>query len=255
MKVVYATDLDNTLIYSHNFLDKHDVSLEDVACIEQYMGRDINYLSNNVKTRLQSLILEPNCLFLPVTTRRTEQFLRLQISSLAEYAIVSNGGVILHKGTPLQDWNDIIQKHINYRTLNSMVNLFKSSLKSLSTDINICDSCFIFFKLEDPNEFAELIPDLEQKYPDWVFVQYSKKCYAFPECCSKGNALQWLSERLGYEYIIATGDSVLDETMLSVADLAVVPSHSDLCSSRYTYVTGGINSPLYTIDMVYTKLQ
>lgn len=254
MRVVYATDLDNTLIYSHKFIAANNIPLADMSCIEQYSGKDINYLSNKVNARLQRLLQEPNCLFLPVTTRRTEQFLRLHIAHLAEYAIVANGGVILHKGVPMQEWADIMHKKINYRTLNNLVKLFDSSFNSLATDVTICDSCFIFFKLENPEEFSAIIPDLEQQYPDWVFVQYGKKCYAFPNCCSKGNALQWLNERLGYDYVVSTGDSILDETMLNTADLAVVPSHSSLCSSRYTYVTGGVDSPLYTMDMIYTKL-
>lgn len=249
---IYATDLDNTLIYSHKFIAQHQIPLAEVSCVEQYNGRDINYIYNKVANRLDDF-RESDCLFIPVTTRRTEQYLRVHLGVTPEYAIVSNGGVILHNNQPLAEWSDIVNKAIDREVLLEITGTFRHIFSDITHDVVICDSCFIFFKLEHPQEFVSLIPTFQQLFPTWTFVNYSQKCYAFPSICSKGEALRWLAKRLNCNIAIATGDSELDTTMLDIASLAVVPNHSSLRSSRYTYVDGGMLSPLNTMKLLFSN--
>lgn len=249
---IYATDLDNTLIYSHKFIAQHQIPLAEVSCVEQYNGKDINYVHNEVVKGLRRFKAS-DCLFMPVTTRRTEQYLRINLGFTPEYAIVSNGGVILRNNQPLAEWTATVNNAIDRDAMYEIADICRHTFLSITHDVTICDSCFIFFKLENPDEFASFIPTLQQLFPTWTFVNYSQKCYAFPKICSKGGALKWLAEYLNCRIAIATGDSTLDTSMLDTACLAVVPSHSSLCSSRYTYVDGGMLSPLNTMKILFSN--
>lgn len=249
MNILYATDLDNTLIYSHRYIENHVSSLAEVLCIEQLNGRNISYISLEVLDALNKLAANKECTFVPITTRRLEQYNRINLGIIPEYAVVANGGIILHKGVPLQEWSEHIADSIDAYQFSRLIAEFKK-LKGLTSQVNVCDNCFIFFKIVDPVEFDAVCSRLSPEYENWILARYDLKCYAFPKCCSKGRALQYLRDKLKVDLVVASGDSMLDESMLSIADLAVVPQHSCLRSLSYTYVSGDIQSPLDTMNLI-----
>ena len=68
------SDLDRTIIYSNKFLDT-DVRYQN---IEKYEGRDISYISLNTIRYIKKL--QDMGMFIPTTTRTTEQFNRINFN-------------------------------------------------------------------------------------------------------------------------------------------------------------------------------
>ena len=93
MQIVH-TDLDNTLIYSY----KHEIG-GPKTCVEIYQGREISFMTETSHRLLGQLCSKPGVLVVPTTTRTLEQYQRIDLGiGVPEYALVCNGGVLLHQG-------------------------------------------------------------------------------------------------------------------------------------------------------------
>ena len=64
--IVFCTDLDNTLIYSH----RHEIGANKYA-VERYQGRPVSYLTEETGRLLQEL--DGHVCVVPTPTRTTEQ--------------------------------------------------------------------------------------------------------------------------------------------------------------------------------------
>ena len=74
-KIVFHTDLDNTLIYSY----KHELGA-DKHCVEVYHGREISFITAETERLLQQIKARENqIVMIPTTTRTTEQYHRIQL--------------------------------------------------------------------------------------------------------------------------------------------------------------------------------
>lgn len=70
----------------------------------------------------------------------------------------------------------------------------------------------------------------------WSLSIQGRKLYLIPTEINKGNAVKYLKEVLSCSFVAASGDSLLDESLLMAADFAVAPSHGELFS---TYKNSG----------------
>ena len=99
MQIVH-TDLDNTLIYSY----KHEIG-GPKTCVEIYQGREISFMTETSHRLLGQLCSKPGVLVVPTTTRTLEQYQRIDLGiGVPEYALVCNGGVLLHQGKEDPVW-------------------------------------------------------------------------------------------------------------------------------------------------------
>lgn len=90
--MVFHSDLDNTMIYSY----KHDIGNEK-RCVEIYQGREISYVTDRTHELLRQV--QDRVLFVPTTTRTTEQYRRIDLGiGPVRYALTCNGGVLLVDG-------------------------------------------------------------------------------------------------------------------------------------------------------------
>lgn len=55
-----------------------------------------------------------------------------------------------------------------------------------------------------------------------------RKIYLVPDHVSKGSAVRYVKELSGSSFVFAAGDSLLDESMLELADEAMAPNHGEL---------------------------
>ena len=227
VKVIYASDLDNTLIFSEEFAQKNNSETENEIVDTYKTGHSV--MSKAVRNKLRSLTENKSLQFVPVTTRDDKQYKRVNLGVKPEYAIVANGGIILHNGEPIEEWTDYVMSKFNY--LEAM-----QILSDLDT------------------EFESI-----ENYAKVVNGRQGKKGYAFPKHFSKQIALRWLWNILEKPYIVASGDSELDIPMLAIANRAIVPKHSSLFKDGYiescTVANGGINSPLETMEFVEKALK
>ena len=256
-KLLYASDLDRTLIFSKKFIGEYPTN-KKYTPIEYKGDKVISYICDEVKDKLVEISNNKNITFTPVTTRSYEEYNRVNLGFIPEYAIVANGGMILHNGVVMKEWQDYIMSRFNNKEAMNIIIDIEDELTSVDCDVKIIDSCYLFFKVVSAELFDIEVMYLRHKYSNWDFVRQGIKCYAIPKHFSKQIAVRWLWHKLNKPYIVASGDGELDLPMLTLADKAVIPSHGSLVQNGFvlegTIIDGGISSALETMKIVEDKL-
>ncbi len=87
---LFASDLDNTLIYSY----KRDLGT-DTVCAEVDEGRKVSFMTNRSRELLEKV--NQTMHFVPVTTRSVQQYQRIRFGDTwsPHLALAANGGVLL----------------------------------------------------------------------------------------------------------------------------------------------------------------
>src|SRR5690348_3965768 len=96
--MIYASDLDQTLVYSRRAL-RIPEDTPGLVPAEWINGKLSAFMSAYALERLQSL--PQDIVFMPVTTRTVEQYRRIHIfqnECIPKYAVTSNGGNIIVDG-------------------------------------------------------------------------------------------------------------------------------------------------------------
>ena len=228
--MIYATDLDRTIIFSNKFLDKCN---EDVVCVEEYNDKPISYMTSKALRKLESLKMSSNLKVIPVTTRSVAQFKRVNPMQNCEFAITSNGGTILHNGMVFNLWKDrissILEKYQkDFKELEEYLGLFREYFEK---DPKIVDNVFFFMKLkEDEVRNNELLGILDRNLDKskWTFTLQGLKLYIIPREISKENALMFLKEYLKENKLVVSGDGKLDYGFLSIGDIRIIPQGSEV---------------------------
>jgi HAD superfamily hydrolase (TIGR01484 family) len=255
--IIYASDLDRTLLYSGRFLDEHP-SESKYSIVEMKDSRVISYMSDKVKDKLLEINSNNNVMFIPVTTRSIEEYKRIDLGFKPEFAILANGGIILDKNeNQLEEWDKHTRDNVKMQEALEIIDDIEDMLTSVEYQVKVINSKYLFFKTINTDLFDLEVMYLMEKYKDWNFVRQRNKCYAIPKGTSKQSALEWLWNKLGKPYVVASGDSELDLSMLAFANKAIVPDHGTLAIEEATnslkgvkIVKGGIDSPLETISIV-----
>lgn len=242
--MIFATDLDNTMIFSNRRI----LGLEkEVQCVEFLEGRPITYMTHSCLAKLAQLIR--GITVIPVTTRSLKQFQRIQIFCELPLAVVDNGGTILQNGKPHVGWENHIKRILEKYDLNHVLEIF-STLPSLSSSPRIVDGKYIFAKSDEPDLCKQILErSLDTKY--WKISVQKKKIYAIPAEITKGNALRYICNHIisGNHLVISSGDSNLDISMLDFSDYSLIPSDCDLALSEHTnFIKTG--SGIYTSDAI-----
>ena len=111
--MIFASDLDRTLIYSNRFLNEESLTVP-IRNVEVYNGREISYMTEKAIALLREIADE--MMFIPVTTRTVEQYQRIALfrdEIRPTYAITCNGGVVLNDGKIDEHWQDYVRAKIN----------------------------------------------------------------------------------------------------------------------------------------------
>lgn len=211
---IFVTDLDNTLIYSH----KKNIGTEKVS-VETNENIEVSFMSKYSHELLRNMD------FIPLTTRSLTQYERIEFfkNYIPEYALVANGGILLHRGVVDKLW----YKESIEISNSSNEELIKS-IDILENDENVyykaikIDDLFLFAKSSISKEtVAKLANELNLEKIE-IYNQ-GDKIYVFPKKINKGEALERLRIRLKSEFIICAGDSILDISMLKKAEIAICP--------------------------------
>ena len=252
-RVIYASDMDRTMIFSRRFIDGHETN-EPYHCVEVYNDNEISYIADAVHEKL--INLDNRAMFVPVTSRSLAEYERVKLGLTPEYAIVANGGILLHNGEVDEEWAEYIKTHVDLNEAMSIIIDIEDELESIDYKVKVLDNCFLFCKVapEMHTLYDQEALYLMAKYPNWEFTRQNNKIYIVPKAFSKQVTLRYLWHRLGQPKIVASGDGEMDLCMLTLADKAIIPDHSTLFKDGYvesaTKVSGGIISPLETIKVV-----
>jgi len=222
--ILFASDLDNTLIYSYKKAAGTDI------CVESKDGKELSFMTPNAYSRLQHIA--DKMVFVPVTTRSLEQYRRIRLlkDSHPKYALTSNGGILLVDNKIHEEWyketKELIKDSMD--ELIKGINILRND-PNVYMDVRLIDEIFVFTKTKN---ITESIADLQQRLDmNKVNIDSNgEKLYILPNSLTKGIAVERLKEVLGVNFVICAGDSYFDVPMLKVADIAVVPRYSNIDS-------------------------
>lgn len=226
---IFATDLDRSLMFSSKFLEEGMKSV----CIETLEGKEISYMLEESLNLLDKVKGTSGLGFIPVTTRSVEQYKRVSSIQDCEYAITTNGGVILHKGKKYDKW----EKHIKEVMLkyadvfNSIPDIVSPFKYAFEKEMRCVDGVFYYVKMNDnPRDIEEFLDFLDKTLDKniWSYTLQGLKLYIIPNEISKENALKFLAKELNCKYLMACGDGKLDKDFLQIADKVFIPKGSEV---------------------------
>ena len=244
--MIFATDLDRKIIHSSKFID----NTSHVKCIEILDDKEISYMSHLSIELINKIKNNPNIQLIPITTRSCAQFKRVQPVQNFPYAVVANGGIILHNGEPLPEW----EKHVDticrrledqYPNILKLLNQYKTHL---TKEPVLIDDIFFFTKISDDKTTISYIDDTmtkELEGTEWTHTIQGIKLYIIPKEISKGNALRFLKEKLGEDFVLTAGDGKMDQTFLPLGNVRCIPNQSEIYhllddKEKYTIVPEGL---------------
>lgn len=214
MNLLFACDIDNTLLYSYK--KKQDGYICTEINKEKEQGFMSRYTYNNF------IKMTNRVKFVPVTTRSVEQYRRIifPYNYIPEYALVSNGAVLIHNGNIQNDWNPVKKNNLLEQKLSEIYKCYHNDKRFINC--RIVDESYVFVYCSPDTDAESVTAELSEKWDMNVELSF-RKIYFFPEFLSKGNAVSDLKNIIKPDYIISAGDSAIDASMLNVADMAIIP--------------------------------
>ncbi|WEK55072.1 MAG: hydrolase [Candidatus Cohnella colombiensis] len=231
--MIYASDLDQTLIYSTRSMGI-DTASPLVMPAETIDGKVSSYISIAAFNQLQRLNGELN--FIPVTTRTIAQYKRIELfyeQVQPKYAITSNGGNILVEGTPDLEWNEYIRG--NVASQSAPMEQIRELIEAIWNEEwcvgqRYCDELFIALVIHREIVPWDVLNPVVTSIRElgWDVSIQGRKIYFVPRAVSKQAALAHLKQFLGASVVIASGDSLLDQCLLDFADYPIAARHGEL---------------------------
>jgi len=229
--MIFASDLDQTLIYSERFLT--DPTLP-VRLIEQLDGKPISYMTERALLLLQEI--HKHMLFIPVTTRTIEQYRRITVFQnelQPAYAVTSNGGNIIRNGAVDESWNKKIRQRIEDECMSITDILARfEDLKDSSWILNekSAEDLFHYFIIDRQNmptsEWDGFVQWMERA--NWTVSIQGRKLYFVPRVVNKRDAVLYVKDIEKSTEIFASGDSLLDLPLVSCTNNSLIPSHGEI---------------------------
>ena len=217
-KFLFASDLDNTLLFSYKYRKEKDV------CIEYLHGKEQGFMSPAAITMLAQVYQKSR--FIPVTTRSIEQYLRIHFptESVPEYAVTTNGAILLKNGVVDENWKEE-SLHMIEPWMEEMTKMlaFMENIEEIR-QCRIVDGMYLAIICEDAPQ-AQKVTAMIEHQTNLLLQVVKRKIYLFPPSISKGMAIDRLRRRFLPDTIIAAGDSPMDLSMLEKADIAILPKN------------------------------
>ncbi len=207
MKILFACDLDNTLIYSYKHRRAEDI------CIEIYDRREQSFISPRALDLLKKIAAQ--ILFVPVTTRSIAQYRRIFWTEnfCPRFAVAANGSYLLNGERQENFLREVIAPYEEELKLHRE----KFSDNPAFSICRIVDESFLFLRCRDDIDAEKISFDTS------LTAQHTgKKIYLFPPRLNKGEALKLLIKKFSPDKVFAAGDSELDLPMLELADVAFI---------------------------------
>lgn len=251
MTVLFASDLDQTLIYSKRSMGK-DVAPEELRVVEYFDGKPQSFMTRKGQQALWNL--GKSAVFVPVTTRTKEQYERVtgihEADKIPRFAIISNGAVILENGKPIREWSENIRNQcIGRKTIIETV--MPEVKHHFSEDwvlrIRQAEDWFVYLIVDRegfPTHKLEYYTETFRKI-GWSLSLQGRKLYFMPESITKAAAMEYVRDRIGAETVVAAGDSLLDLDLLESADVGFLASHGEAARSA-AEVAGHIKVTAHT---------
>ncbi|WP_282020405.1 hypothetical protein [Planomicrobium okeanokoites] len=237
MTLLFASDLDQTLIYSRRSMG-NEVKPEELIEVERFEGKPQSFMTEQSQAALWEL--EENTIFVPVTTRTREQYERVtgiyEGDEPPQFAIISNGAVILENGEPIKEWSTDIRKQcVSKKTV--IEELMPVIQQHFDEDwvlrLRRAEDWFVYlivdrarFPEDKLSYYTELFHEI-----GWGISLQGRKLYLMPESITKAAAMEYVRDRIKADYVVAAGDSLLDLDLLESADTGLLAAHGEAVKS------------------------
>ncbi|WP_068498230.1 HAD family hydrolase [Paenibacillus kribbensis] len=231
--MIYASDLDQTLIYSKRSLG---VPLESAGLLpaEHIDGATAAFISAQALQLLKTL--PENIMFIPVTTRTMAQYRRItvfQTELVPAYAVTSNGGNIIVGGEVDREWNRRIHEQVRREGAHAEEarQVFGQVLhEDWVISESYCDELFYAFVIERDRMPLEQVLEKARimREMGWEVSIQGRKVYLVPAAVNKQAAVEHIRHLTDGGPVVASGDSLLDRCLLDYADYAIAPRHGEL---------------------------
>lgn len=223
--MIFATDLDRTLIYSHLFL-------ENAACTYQLIERKgekpIAYMSDKAIELIKKLHQKAH--IIPITLRNEEEFQRIDLFReviVPEIYVTNNGGTIYYQGKEDEEWTTHILKKMAALKLSheqikeGFLALYQGKIEKM---VN-CGNLVWLFMGEKEHIDVEGVSTFARQYEEqgWCIDVSGRKVYVYPYFVTKWEAVSYIKKKYFNETIFAAGDSIFDKEMVEKADYGMVP--------------------------------
>lgn len=240
MPAIVASDLDRTLIYSAGalMLDGTDAEAPLLTVAEVYNGAPLSYLTRDAEDGLERLA--ERGVFVPVTTRTVAQYRRVRLPRARhDWAVTTNGGVILHRGEPDADWTATVAARLEHACaplaeIEALVP--RPGDHPAFLRLNHAEELFVYAIVDRANlpadELSALTDACEAR--GWTVSLQGRKLYLVPSPLTKSAAIAEIAARTGADRVVAAGDSLLDLDLLRYADAAIRPAHGELHDAGIT---------------------
>lgn len=216
-RILFACDLDNTLLYSYQHRKAEDL------CVEKLRGKEQGFMTPRTIALLRAVTALAD--LVPVTTRSMEQYNRISwpAGCTPEYAVVANGALLLKNGEIDASWR---------RASEPVIAPYREELQSLLPELSLTGRFLRCRIVDDAYLFAYCGKDIcpadcagtYRSRSKLDIVSSGKKLYFFPPQLNKGHALRRLKALMHPVTTVAAGDSIIDTPMLNAADLAILPA-------------------------------
>ncbi|MGH4121356.1 MAG: HAD family hydrolase [Clostridium sp.] len=273
--MIFASDLDSTLIYSSRHCTL--INEEKLVPVDFYNNCNSSFITKSMQDKLEHL--NESMLFIPVTTRSTEQYTRMKYFYdviRPKYAVVANGGIILKNGKELKSWSEISSAKIKVATsISTMIKLCSFFLESdFVKSYKTCEDLFIysimdeeklantFLKGEIAIDYFEVLRRFCSKH-NYSLSKQGKKVYIVPNCINKYDPIKYIMQLENINTFIAAGDSLLDYPMIKSSNYGIIPLHGELLNALpvkkledtvFISKTSGIFAGEEILDIVHEKL-
>lgn len=227
--MIFASDLDRTMIYSDKFLEEFP---GEVVAVER--GKYFSYMTKRAVVLLK--VLAERITFIPCTTRTIEQYQRIQFfhdQVVPSYAIVSNGANILLNGLLDIGYQDNIRQALLNDCLageDILKEFEKIAHQDWAQALRNADGVFYYCIVD-----REKLPWKElESFAKWALRQkweisvQGRKLYLVPQVVNKWSALKRIMEVKEDGRILSAGDSLLDLPLIKGAEYSISPAHGEL---------------------------
>ncbi|MEK3899624.1 HAD family hydrolase [Paenibacillus sp. FSL R7-0179] len=235
--MIYASDLDRTLIYSLSAIGVPE-DTPGLVPAEVVDGRTVSYISQQALATLKELAAK--IVFMPVTTRTIAQYRRINLfqeTVIPDYAITSNGGNILVNGVVDNDWRTAVGRAVERGSAaaEEAERIVRAVVREeWIISRRYCDELFYTFVVHRDSLPLEEIARMAQRLGElgWRVSLQGRKLYIVPEAVNKSDAILHVRRTVHSEPMVASGDSLLDKSLLAAADYAIAPCHGEIFAEQ-----------------------
>lgn len=223
--MLFITDLDRTLIYSHLFLDEAECAYR---LIEKKGEKPIAYMSEKAITLLERLHQVAH--IVPITLRNEEEFHRIDLFKekvIPEFFVTNNGGTIYYKGKEDMEYTQQIQGQMESLTISHEMiktHFLKCYQGKIEKVVNCGDLVWLFMGQKDQID-EEGITIFKKQFATlgWQIDVSGRKIYVYPYFVTKWKAATYIQNKYYHEPIFAAGDSIFDREMVEKAERGMIP--------------------------------